>query len=159
MYLWGKECQQLGCTRKSTASKIRKVNILLYSDLVRPHLASSPQYKSDMDLWADSVKESQRWQRAQSINCKRTGLRDPGLQTQEENVCGAIRNAYKCLTEDSKENGARLLSSFQWREKRQWAQIKIQEKRFKNMFFCSFFFFFFFTMSVVIHWNRLPPTV
>lgn len=151
MYPWGKECQQLGCTRKSTASKIRKVNILLYSDLVRPHLASSPQYKSDIDLWADSVKESQRWQRAQSINCKRTGweIQDFRLKKRMFVEQSGMRINVWQKTVKKMEQGFSVV--FSEGKRGNGHKLKYKKNVLKTCFFVPFFFLFFLFYNECCH--------
>ncbi|KFP62705.1 hypothetical protein N322_11527, partial [Cariama cristata] len=146
----------MGCIKRSMASRLREVFLLLYSALVRPHLQYclqlwGPQHKKDMDLLEGVQKKVMNMIRGLEHLFYEERLRELGLFSLEKRrLWGDLRAAFQYLKgayKKAEEGFFTRACSDRIRGK----GFKLEEGRFRLDIRKKLF-----TMRVVRHWNRLP---
>ncbi|PKU47889.1 reverse hypothetical protein [Limosa lapponica baueri] len=107
---------RLGCIKRSMASRLRRVIILLCSALVRPHVEycvqlCSPQHKTDMDLLEQVQRRAMKMTRGMGHLSYEERLRDLGLFSLEKRrLQGDLIAAFQYLKGAYMKDGDKLFS-------------------------------------------------
>ncbi|KAK4817751.1 hypothetical protein QYF61_026974 [Mycteria americana] len=142
----------LGCIKRSVASRLRGVNLPLYSTLVRLHLQYcvqlwSPQHRKDMEL----LERVQR--RATSMIRGVEHLSYEERLLEKRRLQGDLIAAFQYLKGACKKDGHRLLNRA-CSNRTRGNVFKLKEGRFSLDLRKNFF-----TLRAVKHWPRLPREV
>ncbi|KFQ76581.1 hypothetical protein N337_10753, partial [Phoenicopterus ruber ruber] len=149
----------LGCIKRSVASRLREVILLLYSALVSPDLEYclqlwGPQHKKDMDLLGWVQRRATKTTRGLEHFPYEDRLRELRLfSLKRRRIWGDFIAAFKYLKGAYRKDGKGVLIR-ECSDKMRGNGFKLKKGRFRLYIRKKLF-----TMRVVRHWNRLPREV